>query len=57
MSLIVSHPPWVRGLKRSCVIADDENTSSHPPWVRGLKLAPKARPTSAIRRTLRGCVD
>ena len=34
----VSHPIWVRGLKRSTKAIDALSIMSHPIWVRGLKL-------------------
>ena len=33
----VSHPSWVRGLKRSDKVAVVILERSHPSWVRGLK--------------------
>ena len=34
----LSHPTWVRGLKRSSGRASTGDMLSHPTWVRGLKL-------------------
>ena len=33
----MSHPVWVRGLKRSLQYSLNRKTTSHPVWVRGLK--------------------
>ena len=33
----MSHPTWVRGLKRKSVYNRMEEHLSHPTWVRGLK--------------------
>ena len=48
--LVLSHPVWVRGLKR----ADDPRyfttqAESHPVWVRGLKHQQATTMTEAIR--------
>ena len=36
--IILSHPTWVRGLKRFLVQTLILDNLSHPTWVRGLKL-------------------
>ena len=33
----MSHPSWVRGLKRPALWLNEELYVSHPSWVRGLK--------------------
>ena len=33
----MSHPTWVRGLKRRITTKKTTNNMSHPTWVRGLK--------------------
>ena len=38
MVIVLSHPTWVRGLKRYRNWSKDYFTWSHPTWVRGLKL-------------------
>ena len=35
---MLSHPTWVRGLKRLIFISFSVVLMSHPTWVRGLKL-------------------
>ena len=37
LSIISSHPVWVRGLKPKGTLIYDGNFWSHPVWVRGLK--------------------
>ena len=34
----MSHPSWVRGLKRKSYVWYSLHSRSHPSWVRGLKL-------------------
>ena len=34
----MSHPTWVRGLKRNVGRGGTADELSHPTWVRGLKL-------------------
>ena len=34
----MSHPSWVRGLKRCTLNLTADLQESHPSWVRGLKL-------------------
>ena len=34
----MSHPTWVRGLKRNQCADFQGRRASHPTWVRGLKL-------------------
>ena len=38
VTIVQSHPTWVRGLKPKEMTAIVENAMSHPTWVRGLKL-------------------
>ena len=38
MARYMSHPTWVRGLKRNNRMCTDKTLRSHPTWVRGLKL-------------------
>ena len=33
----LSHPVWVRGLKRTIRVNEASEAGSHPVWVRGLK--------------------
>ena len=45
----VSHPAWVRGLKRKAVADEEADDESHPAWVRGLKLYNQLCTIVAIR--------
>ena len=38
VSIIKSHPTWVRGLKHRATMLRLVHRASHPTWVRGLKL-------------------
>ena len=42
---IMSHPTWVRGLKRMTTISTAKWKRSHPTWVRGLKQQRSELPT------------
>ena len=53
----LSHPSWVRGLKRLKVEEHMKDEVSHPSWVRGLKQLCEPRKRNIGRRTPRGCVD
>ena len=44
----MSHPVWVRGLKRSRLKICRLNTLSHPVWVRGLKPSEETAQMSAL---------
>ena len=57
MTVIASHPTWVRGLKLAIGQHHLRIVLSHPTWVRGLKLNNVVRVPHCSRRTLRGCVD
>ena len=53
----MSHPIWVRGLKRFGHIKQRRLQLSHPIWVRGLKPSCNAYHYGCLCRTLYGCVD
>ena len=53
----MSHPEWVRGLKRVRTEADYTDALSHPEWVRGLKHQQGLALSRIPRRTPSGCVD
>ena len=53
----MSHPIWVRGLKRKILVELIDRIESHPIWVRGLKLVVPKIEIGKSRRTLYGCVD
>ena len=54
----MSHPVWVRGLKRKKLSICWSKVRSHPVWVRGLKHELRNRNYHHLaRRTPCGCVD
>ena len=53
----MSHPTWVRGLKRCFLAQVMPLAQSHPTWVRGLKPRSCVVIMIFLCRTLRGCVD
>ena len=57
MLCLMSHPVWVRGLKREERNLKGEGNLSHPVWVRGLKQASARHKAALESRTLCGCVD
>ena len=57
ISLVLSHPMWVRGLKLAVLDSICKTIKSHPMWVRGLKLVSEKRKSIQRGRTLCGCVD
>ena len=57
LPVALSHPTWVRGLKRSSRRASTGDMLSHPTWVRGLKQYDDVYDDGFLSRTLRGCVD
>ena len=57
ISMLESHPVWVRGLKQNVRLGQCLKLESHPVWVRGLKLVTGDVITKEVCRTPCGCVD
>ena len=57
ITIMMSHPTWVRGLKLMECLKEYLVKVSHPTWVRGLKLLRTYTCSVCLCRILRGCVD